>query len=57
MQAKQLYWDKGRLYVVTGFNQGIPAEETDLARKLSGRWRSQFELAQLMLKAGYVMRS
>ncbi len=57
MTEKQVYWDKGKLYVVTGFNQGIPAERTDLARKLSGRWRSQFELAQLMLRAGYVMRS
>lgn len=57
MSQKQLYWERGKLYVTTGFNQGTPAEQTDLARRLAGRWRSQFELAQLMLKAGYVMRS
>lgn len=51
--SKQLYWEKSQLYVVTGFNQGIPAAQTPLAQRLAGSWKTQFELAQLLLKAGY----
>ncbi len=54
---KQLFWDKGTLYVVTGFNQSIPARETALAQRLQDRWKTEFELSQLMIKGGYILTS
>ncbi|GAB4216795.1 MAG: hypothetical protein OHK0012_19780 [Synechococcales cyanobacterium] len=49
----EIFWDKGKLYCVTGFNQAVPAEQTPLAQRLVGRWQTPFELAQLMIKGGY----
>ncbi|NJK62781.1 MAG: hypothetical protein HC921_08940 [Synechococcaceae cyanobacterium SM2_3_1] len=50
---KQLYWHQGTLFVVTGFNQSMPAAETVVAQRLADRWKTQFELAQLLIRAGY----
>lgn len=48
-----MYWNNGKLYVVTGFNQAVLASSTPLAQQLADRWKTDFELAQLLLRAGY----
>jgi hypothetical protein len=56
MEPKQLFWHHGQLYMVTGFNQSMPAATSSLARQMADRWKTQFELAQLLLRCGYVMQ-
>jgi len=49
----EIFWQQGKLYCVMGFNQWIPAGQTPLAQRLQGRWKTPFELAQLMILGGY----